>query len=67
MVEVIIRFIFDNGKMAKITNQFTCRANMNSSKTMNQPDERDVMGRGETNRDETLLVQVSRYLNCFVK
>lgn len=53
--------------MAKIMNQVLRKANINSSKTMSQPGEREVMGRGVTNRDKTLLIQVSRYLNCFVK
>lgn len=34
---------------------------------MNQPGEREVMGRGVINRDKTLLIQVSRCLNSFAK
>lgn len=63
-MEGIIRFIFENEKMAKITDHLLWKANINSSNTMGQPGE--VVAGGVTNRDKTLLIQISRYLNGFV-
>lgn len=50
--------------MAKITDHLLWKANINSSKTMRQPGE--VVAGGVANRDKTLLIQISRYLNGFV-
>lgn len=51
--------------MAKVTNYLICKRNINN-KTMSQPGEWEVVGRGVTNRDKSLLIQVSGYLNSFV-